>query len=173
MAHRKFCDLAGKPGALVYEPGSIYGCTCIVLPQDAGEYAEGLKLILERFSESIYPGFQCGPGWYKLLIEVDEKLNYLCPEYEIQQIKEKFGTLRFYWGMPYKGDYKAGLSDTDREMIFTIMSDVVHYAENSSSIFCEICGNYGRTLTKNYWLKTLCKTCATEKGFDYEQLESD
>lgn len=40
----------------------------------------------------------CGKGWYPLLTEANRKLAELFPNYEIHQVKEKYGTLRFYWG---------------------------------------------------------------------------
>jgi hypothetical protein len=166
MAHTKFCDLAGKPGALVYEPGSIYGCTCIVLPQDAGEYAEQLKKVLERFDPSIYPSLDCGSGWYKIIVGLDKDLSFLCPDYQIHQIKEKFGSLRFYWASPLEGEWYDKTSDEDKETIRDIMHSVTHYAEFLSGRVCEVCGNYGKTMVKNYWAQTLCNSCAKEKGYE-------
>lgn len=43
---------------------------------------------------------QCGTGWYGLLIELDAKIASICPGYVIDQVKEKFGTLRFYISPP-------------------------------------------------------------------------
>ena len=55
------------------------------------------------------------------------------------QVKEKFGGLRFY----YSGgdDYIRGIVDMAEEM---------------SYITCEECGNVGKTVNKNNWLRTLC-----------------
>ncbi len=70
------------------------------MPESAGEHRE----LLERLMARIPPGWgrwvDCGPGWYPILAELDEKLSDLIPRYEIHQIKEKYGTLRFYWGVP-------------------------------------------------------------------------
>lgn len=39
----------------------------------------------------------CTPEeWYSAIIELDEKLSKLHPDYAIRQIKQKFGGLRFY-----------------------------------------------------------------------------
>ena len=55
------------------------------------------------------------------------------------QVKEKFGTLRFY----YNGgdDYIDGL---------------VSMAESMSAVTCEVCGNPG-TSTTDGWIRTLCE----------------
>ena len=94
-------------------------------------------------------GIECGDGWYDIL---DKLLHLIAwhqkdakkynPKYEnvsITQIKEKFGTLRFY----YTGgdDYISGL---------------VAMAETMSSVACEECGNRG-SQTDTGWIRTLCK----------------
>ena len=71
-----------------------------VLPSDAGEYAEGLTKILSRIPPRWGRWIQCGKGWYPLLCELDEKLAAIFPDYELHQVKEKFGTLRYYIGFP-------------------------------------------------------------------------
>jgi hypothetical protein len=35
--------------------------------------------------------------WYPLLVELDEQLGALLPNYVLHQVKEKFGGLRYYW----------------------------------------------------------------------------
>jgi hypothetical protein len=71
-----------------------------VVPADAGEYAEGLTKILSRIPPRWGRWIQCDKGWYPLLCELDEKLAAIFPDYEVHQVKEKFGTLRYYIGAP-------------------------------------------------------------------------
>ena len=71
-----------------------------VLPRDAGEYAEGLTKIISRIPPHWGRWVQCGKGWYPLICELDEKLAAIFPDYELHQVKEKFGTLRYYIGFP-------------------------------------------------------------------------
>lgn len=91
-------------------------------------------------------GFECSDGWYNIiftlcsLIQIHQKSQKA--DYEpvvVQQVKEKFGTLRFYY---YGGD------DT--------VSGMVAYAEAISGITCEICGDRGTTDWKRSWVRTLC-----------------
>lgn len=63
----------------------------------------------------------------------------------ISQIKEKFGTLRFYI---------YGGSDAIDKLIDT--------AEDLSSVTCEQCGQSGE-LRDNGWLFTLCDECWDKK----------
>ena len=74
------------------------------------------------------------------------------PQVTLDQVKEKFGTLRFY----YSGgdDYISGL---------------VSMAESMSAITCETCGNPG-TRTGGGWIKTACKE---HGGQDFEESEED
>jgi len=70
----------------------------------------------------------------------------------LDQVKEKFGTLRFY----YSGgdDYIRGL---------------VSMAESMSGVTCEECGNPG-TQTPGGWIKTVCKE---HGGQDYDTPEEE
>lgn len=70
------------------------------VPKDAGEYEDGLRRIMSRIPERWGRWISCDKGWYPLIIELDEKLAEVFPEYEVHQVKEKFGTLRYYFGMP-------------------------------------------------------------------------
>ena len=66
------------------------------------------------------------------------------------QVKEKFGTLRFY----YNGgdDFINGLE---------------RMAESMSAVICEECGNPGKSRSGG-WIRTLCDKHATEKGYHDE-----
>jgi hypothetical protein len=79
---------------------------------------------------------------YKNALEALEKTKQALPK--VVQIKEKFGTLRFY-------------IDNGNETSFAITS----YAEHMSETTCEKCGNVGRTYTIG-WHKTLCKEHAIQ-----------
>jgi hypothetical protein len=58
---------------------------------------------------------------------------------KVVQVKEKFGTLRFYIENGKDSDY-----------------DIASFAESMSEVTCEKCGNIGTTYTMG-WHKTLCK----------------
>ena len=86
--------------------------------------------------------WEINEGW-KPMVEALTRLaiNYcttLGIPFTIEQVKEKFGTLRYY--------YSGGDEFVDK------LVDVV---ENQSAYMCEVCGKYG-TLRKGGWLKTLC-----------------
>lgn len=66
--------------------------------------------------------------------------------FRVDQIKEKFGTLRFYVG---------GYPDTRDGWEVTGM---ITFAEMISGRICEACGNPGETRPGG-WVQTLCDTC--------------
>jgi hypothetical protein len=73
------------------------------------------------------------------------------PQVVATQVKEKYGTLRFYY---YGGDDE--------------ISSMVTLAESMSEVTCEQCGNPGKTLGGEIWTSTLCKAHAEEANYNWE-----
>ena len=104
-------------------------------------------------------GFEHGDGWYQIIdrlcgniqnhIDWQHKQGNLVSQVVAVQVKEKFGTLRFY----YDGgdDYISGL---------------VSMAESWSAVACEECGAPG-TQNSQGWIKTLCETHRREREERY------
>lgn len=83
-----------------------------------------------------------GTGWVNLVVQLDEQIVQLDPEYSISQIKEKFGGLRYY----------ISISDcVDANDIDTIkkIRTLVYEAEDKSLSICDICGQDGKQLNVN------------------------
>lgn len=99
-------------------------------------------------------GIECAPGWHKIIDDLSAKLEMLIlgedndPEgyFYATEVKEKYGTLRFYMSL-----------ETDK------MSSAIRKAENLSSQTCEYCSKPGSLRGIN-WYHTLCDTCDTEKN---------
>ena len=103
-------------------------------------------------------GFECGNGWYPLIsklchdihkfftTEYDTKdYQHMVPPYfNVQQVKEKFGSLRFY------------VSSAPTEVF-----DMIHEAEKKSYYICEECGKEGKKFYRDNlpWIRTLCDDC--------------
>lgn len=136
------------------------------LPADAGEYEDDLRDILDRIPIGWGKWISCDKGWYRLIAETNRKLRYMYPDYEIHQVKEKFGTLRYYYGFP------DGEGEVD-PLVYDIMSDIASNAEHRSAYYCELCGGHGRTRVRNFWYKTLCKECAVKNDYALEDWESN
>jgi hypothetical protein len=112
------------------------------VPDDAGEYEDGLRAILARIPDGWGRWISCGKGWYPLVIATDAKLAAIDPDYVVHQVKEKFGGLRYYHQI--HGDYKLG-------------AEIEAEAERQSFTICEVCGEPGR-VRDNGWIQTLCDT---------------
>lgn len=113
--------------------------------------------ILKR--ENLKYGFSCGDGWFPI---IDRACSFVqnhtdwhnaqgeysvrespidgvtIPQFEMRQVKEKFGGLRLY-GTGFT-DYTRGAIDM---------------AEGMSYRICEVCGSTG-SLRKSRWWQTLC-----------------
>ena len=67
----------------------------------SGQKMTQINEIEQRLISRIPKGWgryiSCNEGWYDILDKLDIKLSYLDPDYSIAQVKEKFGTLRFYF----------------------------------------------------------------------------
>lgn len=88
-------------------------------------------------------------GWKKIIEELTEKLNeFRNAEIVILQIKEKFGTLRFYYNITNPQDL-VGLE-------VNLIMGLIAKAEERSSYTCERCGAGGVLRTELRWIKTLC-----------------
>ena len=108
-------------------------------------------------------GFECGDGWFNILDQLMGNIQHhidwnnknfekgykqykQVPQVTLDQVKEKFGTLRFY--------YQGG----DDEI-----SGMVRMAESMSAVTCEQCGNPGTTGGQG-WISTLCETHRNKNG---------
>ena len=101
-------------------------------------------------------GFSCDDGWEPLIRRLSEKLEtwnnkHLNSPTVATQVKEKFGTLRFY--VSHQGE----ISKEDYRYLTNLIND----AENESGVTCEKCGKPGK-LRETGWLLTLCDECFEE-----------
>lgn len=135
------------------------------MSDELDEYEVFSKQMEERFPEMFskpYGGFCVGKGWWPILEAIcaniqshidwqQEQMTRFnrgegCPQVRVQQIKEKFGGLRFY----YTGgdDYIQGL---------------VRMAEAWAAQSCEECGRPGKARGGG-WVRTLCDEHAEEQA---------
>lgn len=126
------------------------------------EFKHSMETKFPKLFPNPYGGFEIGEGWWPIvealcnqiqhhIDQVDKRREYLLsyspddspipdpiPQVVVDQVKEKFGGLRFYY---HGGDeYIGGL---------------VTMAESWASRTCEQCGNAGK-LRGSSWLYTAC-----------------
>lgn len=139
-------------------------------------------------------GFECSGGWYHLLWECCEAIVARYAEEGIEidnidfvpvQIKEKFGTLRFYYGytdapcgitafdnlasgesIRFEPETNGGIDDAKAKLRQDIRS-IVSTAEEKSKHTCEMCGAEGKLRNDSevgiHWVRTLCDSCHEDR----------
>jgi hypothetical protein len=99
---------------------------------------------------SCYP--ECGEGWRDLLERacgrIQAALHAGGRRFSVTQIKEKFGTLRFYWQGDLSHDAEAKVEEA------------IDLAEARSACTCEVCGEEGCLHRFGAWLMTRCSAHA-------------
>jgi hypothetical protein len=95
-----------------------------------------------------------GEGWHPILRELEEELNKIDPDFILQQVKEKFGGLRYY--------AQSHIADPS-------FQQAIHAAEAKSERTCEVCGEPGEVKATYHWLKCLCETHRAEDEKRYRK----
>lgn len=135
-------------------------CMDLAIPEDAGEYRDALTLMLLRIPDGWTRAISCGAGWYPLIAKLHVALCDVDVDYEILQVKEKYGTLRYY-----------AETDTENAEVRKRFDALIAAAELRSAEVCEWCGSPGHlSSSETYgdrWYKTLCADCldvSAERG---------
>lgn len=121
-------------------------------------------------------GFECGDGWYVILKRLFSWIKWNVEQNDypmiiVDQVKEKFGGLRFYYKpLPFdEHKWKRSKDYTEEERWKWLdnysreISGAVSYAESLSYHICERCGSTEDVTTEGVsWLVTRCKKCRDE-----------
>ena len=100
---------------------------------------------ITEFHDHYKDYYPVGKGWKPIVDKLVDDIIKIAPDTNISQIKEKFGTLRFY------------CSGDGGDAIYKL----IEKAEQESAKTCEMCGTKERVTTKGGWLITLCPPCRT------------
>lgn len=104
-----------------------------------------------------YGGIATNEGWWPMIetlcktIQTHIDHNKDCPQVVVEQVKEKFGGLRFY--------YQGGDE---------FIHGAVWLAESLSSELCEVCGAPGKRGGNGY-ISTLCRVHRAEQESNYNE----
>ncbi len=125
------------------------------------KFAERMEKSYPKMFANKYGGFAVGKGWYPVLeilcaniqqhIDWANRQGEVVPQVVVEQIKEKFGGLRFY--------YQGG----DEQI-----HGMVRMAEAWAGTACEECGGIG-TRRSGGWVRTLCDLHETERQARIEE----
>jgi hypothetical protein len=101
-------------------------------------------------------GFEYGDGWTELIEALCARISKIlerepATSMQVVQVKEKFGTLRFYYRLYCASDEMAEL-----------IRAAVDRAGEASGQICERCGRTAKLSTNEGWWSTLCPRCCTD-----------
>ena len=113
-------------------------------------------------------GIETDEGWYDLLDSLCSQLQWdidrnRYPQIEAVQVKEKFGTLRFYTSGK-EGDFdrlvKSGeISQKEWDRRCGTQDGMISFAEFLSGSICEKCGSNQDVKQTEGWIYTRCPEC--------------
>ena len=104
------------------------------------------------YLEGVKNSGELGPGWFDLIFMINKMVEAVDPEYVIEQVKEKFGGLRYY--------LDSKIDEKERMLLYR----VVHQMQSFSLIICEQCGLRDQTVStgkakSSGRVLTLCSAC--------------
>lgn len=105
-----------------------------------------------------------GPGWYgiiDLIMSAISTAGFDTDRDEIRQVKEKFGTLKFYIACDVhaKDGHESNVHES-RQRLQRILQAIND--NNTSGKTCEQCGKMGQLLVSAGWWSTRCTEHASE-----------
>lgn len=119
------------------------------------EYAKRKEIMDDQFEkfkerwpsmfEDVYCGFDLPKGWFDIVWKLCLSLEHYYPNSNIKvaQVKEKFGSLRFYFD-----------SDDDDKKLLSLVAKY----EFATSLVCQECGTtVGVEKTPGYWIGYYCE----------------
>lgn len=119
-------------------------------------------------------GFECGDGWFQLIAQIATFIANTTKHCYAVQVKEKFGTLRFY--VHYDVDINGEQTISDEQ--WRSIQDYIDAVEAASAHVCEDCGIDLTSVNKEsqkklgYWIRNICKDCGEKhrkRKFDKPQ----
>lgn len=115
-------------------------------------------------------GCEIGKGWYWILDELCEKLEFIKGQSGMSvyftQIKEKFGGARFYYGTTRMGD-KRDLESKNDKYWMDIIEKTIDYSEELCDYYCAECGERkDDMISAGNWVYDVCEKCLKKDRSD-------
>ena len=140
---------------------------------------DGEKNIYKRW------GCECSDGWFQLINDlcqaITDRYNQDSQPIDIvvEQVKEKFASLRFYYsyedapcsihaldflgsGLGIRFTPTSENTDDRKLLLRKDIAKIVREYETKSKSVCEVCGNTGTIRMDLPWKRTLCDKCYFE-----------
>jgi len=98
-------------------------------------------------------------GWKTLVCDLVDAIDATGIEWWPVQIKEKFGTLRFYVEIGDGPSLEHILYFKDYKQMVKVAQKLIEEAQSKSAEICEDCGAAGAETYRKSLIATLCKPC--------------
>lgn len=134
-------------------------------------------------------GLECGDGWYSIIDSLcsvikntvenvkrrwSDEVPDLLFDVRAAQVKEKYGSLRFYIDIDF--DTREDLEDRIKNDIMRSIESIhgsVSMAESMSHVVCENCGKTGSIDYDQMWLRCECVECRAVGEAKYDKNASE
>ena len=91
-------------------------------------------------------------GWYDLIHElceeIEKRLYNKKHDFNVEQVKQKYGFLRFYTNI------------YEDNNLYNNLIELIDFYEEKSKTVCEFCGCDGKRSCQNYWVNIICEKCS-------------
>lgn len=116
-------------------------------------------------------GFSCEDGWFRLIDQLCQSLQWNTdknkyPQVIADQVKEKFGELRFYYHTSYD-DKDAESEKNNTYFNCGVIDGMIDFASKMSRMICECCGKSKEPEIKmlnSGWYKSFCNKCHDKRN---------
>ena len=127
--------------------------------------------LLEKMHEVSY----LYEGWRKtfvpeMIVELSNALGTYVEDFEVYQVKEKYGSLTIYWGWKHR-DY-TDEENQDRKDIDGTVKNIVDKYRKISDHTCVKCGRKA-TFPSAHWVTPWCDSCRDRKLGVFGIIEDD
>lgn len=117
-------------------------------------------------------GFNIGKGWYAILDNLCEKLDFISKISGVNtifvQIKEKFGGARYYYQL------ECSKENENTKIYIDIIETLINSAERKSDYACAECGEFrDKMISVGGWVYDVCKKCFPKVFPDRKEMLED
>jgi hypothetical protein len=149
---------------------------------DTDEYRQLMREEYERIRakhpDLVTTGFSCFMGWFPIIERFFDTVDAALAEapyaeFDLWQVKEKFGGLRIYYVVPLP----KPVVDLDTKVFREIearrkIDEAYEQAGKEAARTCDVCSNEGGLRSRNGWFATRCEEHADD-GEPYRRKGDD
>lgn len=91
-----------------------------------------------------------GAGWLTVLVDLNEKLERISPNYQLLQVNAVDGRMRIF------AKYESTGNNVDNSAAKDEFYSLIYEAESRTRNMCEVCGSHGSPRLIGYFVMTRC-----------------